>query len=54
MMQIDNLDVDGMIKGLIKARYLGKPVEIIAKHKGNTIQYIRESDIDRYYANSSP
>lgn len=54
MMQIDRMNADGMLKGLIRARYLGRPVEIIAKHKGNTIQYIRESDIDRYYANQSP
>ena len=53
MVQIDNLDVDNLVKGLAKAQYLGKPLEIIAKHKGQTIQYIRESDIDRYYATSS-
>jgi hypothetical protein len=53
MVQIDNLDVDNLVKGLAKAQYLGKPLEIIAKHKGQTIQYIRESDIDRYYADSA-
>ena len=50
MQQIDGLSLDSTLKGLIKARYLGKPVEIIAKHKGSCVQYVRESEIDRYYA----
>ena len=50
MIQIDGMDMDWRMKGLVKARYLGKPVEIIAKKKGDTLQYLRESDIDKYYA----
>lgn len=49
MLAIDSLPVDSTIKGLLKARYLGRPVEIIAKRKGKSVQYIRESEIDRYY-----
>lgn len=50
MLLIDSLPVDSTLKGLLKARYLGLPVEIIAKRKGKSIQYVRESEIDRYYA----
>ena len=50
MLTIDGLPLDSTMKGLLKARYLGLPVEIIAKRKGKSIQYVRESEIDRYYA----
>ena len=49
MLMIDGMDADSTLKGLVKARYLGKPVEVIAKHKGKSVQYVRESEIDRYY-----
>ena len=49
MIEIDNMEVDSTLKGLLKARYLGLDVEIIAKRKGKSVQYVRESEIDRYY-----
>ena len=53
MIEIDSLPLDSTLKGLLKARYLGLPVEIIAKRKGKSVQYVRESEIDRYYADRS-
>ena len=49
MILIDGMELDSTLKGLLKARYLGLPVEIIAKRKGKSVQYVRESEIDRYY-----
>lgn len=49
MIEIDNMEVDSTLKGLLKARYLGLPVEIIAKRKGESVQYVKEAEIDRYY-----
>ena len=49
MLMIDRIP-EKMIKGYVRARYLGKPVEIIAQKKSDSFQYIKESDIDRYYA----
>lgn len=53
MLMIDRIP-GKMIKGYVRARYLGKPVEIIAQKKGDSFQYIKESDIDRYYLNEAP
>ena len=42
------------IQDLVRAKYLGKPLEIIAATKKNgTIQYIKEADIDAYYRRSN-
>ena len=42
------------IQDLVRAKYLGKPSEIIAATKKNgTIQYIKEADIDAYYRRSN-
>ena len=49
MILIDGMGIDSTLKGLLKAHYLGLPVEIIAKRKGKSVQYVRESEIDRYY-----
>ena len=49
MQQIDGLNVESTVKGLMKAMFLRKPVEIIAKHRGKSVQYVRESEIDSYY-----
>ena len=49
MLMIDKIQ-GKMIKGYVRTRYLGKSIEIIAQKKGDSVQYIRESDIDRYYA----
>lgn len=49
MIRIDEIpDGTGVIKGMVRARYLGKEVGILAKKKGESVQYLRESDIDRY------
>ena len=39
------------IQDFVRAKYLGKPLEIIAKKKSENFQYIKESDIDAYYQN---
>ena len=39
------------IQDFVRAKYLGKPLEIIAKRKSENFQYIKESDIDAYYQN---
>ena len=49
MILIDNMRSDSTLKGLLKARFLGLPVEIIAKRKGKSVQYVKEAEIDRYY-----
>ena len=37
------------IQDFVRAKYLGKTLEIIAKKKSENLQYIKESDIDAYY-----
>ena len=54
MILIDNMRSDSTLKGLLKARFLDLPVEIIAKRKGKSVQYVKEAEIDRYYAERSP
>ena len=48
MKTIDGID-NKLIRSLARARYLGQPLEIIARAKGNSVQYVREPEIDRYY-----
>lgn len=42
--------LDPAIREMVRARYFGKKLDIISRKKSNTIQYIRESDIDAFYA----
>ena len=50
MLYIDKIKDRGIsIKGLVRNKYLGKPLEVLAKKRGDTYQYIKKSVIDDFY-----
>ena len=50
MLAINGIE-NKVIRDFVRAKYLGKPLEIIAKNKNGTLQYIKEADIDSFYNN---
>lgn len=39
------------IRELVRAKYFGEPLEIIARKRGDSLKYVKESDIDTFYQN---
>ena len=39
------------IRELVRAKYFGQPLEIIVRKRGDSLKYVKESDIDAFYQN---
>ena len=49
MIMFDKIE-DKFIRSLARQKYLGRPINPIARKKGANIQYVKEGEIDEYYS----